>query len=160
VALVVKRVGDAGLVWTDAKIENMVVKGGRVKGIDLESAVKAGSNPVDYSPEACPPEFAVDFLKNGGETFVVKRSYDSWSLGMLFYNIYTGRGYFEGKTAGTITKSLAVPNFEPDFRGIDDDNLRDLCEKLCRHEPKKRIGITRALLHPYFTQSGIGKWSF
>ena len=155
-----KRMHDAGLVWTDVKVENLVMKNGKVKGIDLESAVRIGGNPCDYSPEVCPPEFAREFLKDGGSNFICRTDYDSWSLGMLFYNIYMGRGYFERKGASTITKSLAIPDFAPDFSEIDDDKLRDLCEKLCRNQPGKRPGTTATLLHPFFTSSGVGKWSF
>jgi hypothetical protein len=50
------------LVWTDLKAENFVVmqdfsNGEKVhpKGIDLESAMPYWDNPVDYSPESCPP---------------------------------------------------------------------------------------------------------
>ena len=51
------------LVWTDLKCENFVVPHDSahlvgMKGIDLESAIPFGANPVDYSPKACPPEFA------------------------------------------------------------------------------------------------------
>ena len=43
-----------------------------VKGIDLESAVRAGRDAVDYSPEVCPPEFAREYESNGGEGFKVR----------------------------------------------------------------------------------------
>ena len=93
-------------------------------------------------------------------TFIAKKSYDSWSLGMLFYNIYNGRGYFENRGATGVTKALATKGFKPDFRDVDDDRLRDLMEKLCDEEPKKRPSGAGILLHPYFTKSGFGKWSF
>ena len=49
----------SGLVWTDLKAENFVLTSeGDVKGIDLESCVPRKANPEDFSPEACPPEFA------------------------------------------------------------------------------------------------------
>ncbi len=170
IVLCVKSVHDAGLVWTDLKVENVVVvdpgnydddgyKRMVVKGIDLESAVKVNTNPVDYSPEACPPEFARAFVQDGGETFLVKKSYDSWSLGMVMYNIATGRGYFEGRTAAATTKILATPGFAADFSAIDDDGLRDLIKSLCNSDESKRIGVGRTLFHPYFTGSGLGVWT-
>ncbi|GMH47023.1 hypothetical protein TrLO_g4253 [Triparma laevis f. longispina] len=162
VTLVCKGVNDAGLVWTDLKVENLVVCEGkvRVKGIDLESAIPVNTNPVDYSPEACPPEFARSFIADGGVNFIAKKSYDSWSLGMLFYNIYTNRGYFENQGATGVTKALAIKGFKPDFRQIDDERLRDLMEKLCDEDPGRRPSGAGILLHPFFTKSGIGKWSF
>lgn len=48
----------ADLVWTDLKLDNMVLAGnGQVKAIDLESAVPARSAPKTFSPEASPPDF-------------------------------------------------------------------------------------------------------
>ncbi|CAN0035729.1 unnamed protein product, partial [Laminaria digitata] len=49
----------ADLVWTDLKLDNMVLagRGLQVKAIDLESAVPARSAPKTFSPEATPPDF-------------------------------------------------------------------------------------------------------
>lgn len=53
-------VHEAGLVWTDLKLDNMLLcQGGEVKAIDLESAVPAKSAPKSFSPEAMPPDFAI-----------------------------------------------------------------------------------------------------
>lgn len=75
------------MVWTELKATNFVIcpiiddddneEGGVVvenfmddpqkfdffiKAIDLESAVKEGDPPIDFSPEAIPPEFATAYL--------------------------------------------------------------------------------------------------
>ena len=78
---------------------------------------------------------------------------------MLFYNVYTGRNYYGSRSPSQITKMLANAAFEPDFSDIDDERLRDLCQKLCRAGPRERLGLNGVLLHQFFTKSGFAKWS-
>jgi hypothetical protein len=72
----------AKLVWNDLKTENFVViedgGGFTFKGIDLESCMPVRESPVDYTPEACPPEFARAFLDGEADTFLLEYSYDVW----------------------------------------------------------------------------------
>jgi serine/threonine protein kinase len=154
-------VHQSGLVWTDMKTENFVVTaGGDVKGIDLESAMPFRDNPVDYSPEATPPEFAAAYLEGDGPYFVLEYNYDMWSFGMLLYEMATGRGYFDGKTPVAITKILKDgPTIELDDVEIN-GQLRDLMRQCLQLNPRKRPNIAQVLLHPYFLTSGIGPWSF
>jgi hypothetical protein len=148
----VQALHSAGLVWTDLKTENFVVMGnGEVKGIDLESAMPAGDNPVDYSPEACPPEFADAFLSGDGPYFQLDYSYDIWSLGMMMLELATGRGYFDGKNPAQITKILRDTNEPLDLNYVDcDPKLKDLISRCLQREPRKRPNLAQILLHPYF----------
>jgi hypothetical protein len=151
---------NSGLVWTDMKTENFIVtKDGQVKGIDLESAIPVQDNPVDYSPEATPPEFARAFLSGDGPFFVLQYNYDVWSFGMLLYELSTGKGYFDGMTPMQITKMLQGGP-EIDLSDVEDDNLRNLIAKCLRLDPKRRPNIVKILLQPYFLISGFGPLSF
>jgi hypothetical protein len=153
----VQALHSAGLVWTDLKTENFVVMpNGEVKGIDLESAMPFGDNPVDYSPEACPPEFAEAFLSGDGPYFQLAYSYDVWSLGMTLYELASGRGYFDGKNPAQITKILrdsedAIPLVDFDC----DEQLKDLIRQCLNRDPKQRPTMGQILLHPYFFQSSF-----
>lgn len=50
----------AGLVWTDLKLDNMVLcERDEARAIDLEGAVPARSAPKSYTPDTMPPDFAV-----------------------------------------------------------------------------------------------------
>lgn len=153
-------VHSSGLVWTDMKTENFVVLGdGNIKGIDLESAMPQRKNPVDYSPEATPPEFAKAFLAGEGPYFSLDYNYDMWSYGMMMYELATGRGYFEGKTPLVITKLLEKgPEIELD--AVEDPRLRDLIRQCLQINPKSRPNIVQLLLHPYFLTTGFGPISF
>jgi serine/threonine protein kinase len=150
----------SGLVWTDMKSENFVVDANGVfKGIDLESAMPVYDNPVDYSPEGTPPEFARAFLAGEGPYFVLQYNYDIWSLGMLFYELATGRSYWAGKTPAQITKELR-DGPQIDVRNVENPSLRNLIAKCLQLDPRKRPTIWQVLLHPYFLTSGIGPISF
>ena len=157
-----------GLVWTDIKAENFVIVSNSlgegsiegIKAIDLESAVKVGGSPIDYSPEATPPEFAQAIAKGLGPDFVVNYEYDSWSYGMLLYELAVGKSYWGGKNDNAIVKILEDPNFEVDVSAVQDDTLRDLVAKCLQTDPKKRLRITQILFHPYFLTTGFGPISF
>lgn len=151
----VQALHNAGLVWTDMKTENFVVMpSGAVKGIDLESAMPIGDYPVDYSPEACPPEFARAFLEGDGPYFELRTSYDVWSLGMLMLELSTGRGYFDRKTPAQITKELRDMDdakLATDLEDYEcDEKLKDLITRCLQKDSKKRPNTAQILMHPYF----------
>lgn len=173
----IQAVHSSNVVWTDLKTENFVlvnsdvfnkevsdVNGSMgmpgVKGIDLESVVAKGGNPIDYTPEACPPEFAKALMGGYGEEFVLDYSYDMWSLGMMLYELSTGTAYFDKKSPSIVTKLLCADTFEVDVSKVPDEKLRDLIGKCLSLDPRKRPDITGFLLHPYFLTSGIGPISF
>jgi hypothetical protein len=153
----VQALHSAGLVWTDLKTENFVVMpNGEVKGIDLESAMQVGDNPVDYSPEACPPEFAEAFLSGDGPYFQLDYSYDVWSLGMMMMELATGRGYFDGKNPAQITKILRESQERIPVDDIDcDEKLKDLIQRCLDRDPQKRPNMAQILLHPFFITSPL-----
>jgi serine/threonine protein kinase len=125
---------------------------GNVKGIDLESAMPQGGNPVDYSPEACPPEFAKSFLEGDARFFTLHYSYDIWSLGMLFLELATGRGVFDNKTPAETTKLLKDLDEIPlnNMEGCGDDNLRDLIQNCLQKNDRSRPSMAQVMKHPYF----------
>lgn len=151
------------LVWNDLKTENFVViedaRGGvSFRGIDLESCMLVRTPPVDYTPEACPPEFARSFLDGDAESFSLEYSYDVWSYGMFLYEICTGRGFFDGVSAEKITKEL--PAFEPNVDKVEDPVLADLIMQCLSRNPKDRPTIARIFKHPYFADASTTKTPF
>mmetsp|Transcript_14686 Transcript_14686/g.30051 ORF Transcript_14686/g.30051 Transcript_14686/m.30051 type:complete len:587 (-) Transcript_14686:145-1905(-) len=149
------------LVWNDLKTENFVViendKTGQYdfRGIDLESCMPVRTTPVDYTPEACPPEFAESFVNGDAESFLLEYSYDVWSYGMFLYEISTGRGFFDGMKANDITRRL--PNFEPNVDAVPDDDLADLILQCLARNPKDRPSFVRIARHPYLSNSPFNK---
>jgi serine/threonine protein kinase len=158
----IQAVHNTGLVWTDLKTENFVVtRNGEFKGIDLESAMPVNGNPVDYSPEACPPEFAKSFLAGEGPYFILQPNYDIWSFGMMCYEMATGAGYFDNKSPIQITRALStMESFKIDSDVVLDGRMKSLIELCLQVDPKKRPSTAQVLLHPYFLTTGIGPFSF
>ena len=152
-----------GLVWNDLKTENFVVMEGNkgsvsFKGIDLESCMPVHSSPVDYTPEACPPEFARSFLDGEAESFALEYSYDVWSYGMLLYEVATGRGFFDGYSAEKITKSL--PAFEPDIAKVEDPILADLISRCLSRNPRDRPSLSWISQHQFLASAEKNPFDF
>jgi serine/threonine protein kinase len=147
----IQGIHSSGLVWTDLKTSNFVQVDSGVKGVDLESGMPHRSSPVDYSPEACPPEFARSYMAGDFESFPLDYSYDIWSYGMYLYELAAGRPYFGGKNPKQITSELASPGFEADVADVGDSKLRDLIQQCLNSDPKSRPNIVQVLVHPYLT---------
>jgi len=171
----IQAVHSSNLVWTDLKTENFIVIGNNnlneevndvngkmglpgVKGIDLESVIPVRNNPIDYTPEAAPPEFARALLAGEAREFVLDYSYDMWSLGMMLFELSTGSPYF--KKGSNVAKTVCADDFTVDVSSVPDAKLRDLIENCLSMDPRKRPDITGFLLHPYFITTGIGPWTF
>ena len=113
-------------------------------------------NPVDYSPESCPPEFAQAFLKGDGPFFELDYSYDVWSYGIFLYELSTGEGAFDGKSPAQVTKCLSNPDHEIDVDKVSDPRLRNLVKLCLQKDPKQRPSINSiydALVFPGRVQS-------
>jgi serine/threonine protein kinase len=140
------------MVWTEAKAENFVVKndGRTIKGIDLESAVRHRDNPIDFSAEACPPEFALAFLC-GREPFVeMEYHFDVWSLGMVLYEIATGQHYFgcEDNMAVIAAQLRNTKQIDLSQQPINND-LKDLIAWCLQIDPVERPTLEQILQHKF-----------
>jgi serine/threonine protein kinase len=149
----VEAVHDSNMVWTEIKAENFVVAedGTSVKGIDLESAVPVKENPIDYSLEAVPPEFAVAFLCGREPSMEMEQNFDVWSLGMLLYELATGKHYFEDKDC-KVEIATTLKNMEEVNLGNEqmDSQLKDLIQQCLTIEREQRPNVQQVLEHPFF----------
>ncbi|KAL3908977.1 MAG: hypothetical protein SGILL_008273, partial [Bacillariaceae sp.] len=146
------------LVYTDLKAENLIsmdepTDSGDImfKGVDLESAIPYRGNPIDYTPEASPPEFAVCYLGGEAYDFNLEYNYDIWSFGMLAYELGTGRSFFAKKQPAHIMKQLGQGFTPPNVdAAIEDPKLCDLINKCLHMDPKQRLTASQIVNHPYF----------
>lgn len=147
----------ARMVWTDMKTENFVIVEDEtsgesfVKAIDLESAMNVKENPIDYTPEATPPEFAKAFVSGDPHSFVLDFSFDVWSFGMLAYELASGVGYFDGNSPDAIMQKLSQNNIPNTSIGIENDDLADLISQCLSLDPKQRPSAQKISRHPYFS---------
>jgi hypothetical protein len=154
------------LVWTDLKLENFVAFVDNnptsekefisFKGIDMESAIPVKGNPIDYTPESCPPEFAKAYEEGDPHSFVLEYSYDIWSFGMLALEMSTGLGRFDNLRHDQIMKRVSeLETMDFVFDEVEDETLADLITQCLSVDPKLRATSQKILKHPYFR--GVGR---
>lgn len=146
-AQILKAVHKAGLVWTDASLKNLVLMaaGGAIKAIDLESAVAAGSSPVDLFPAVTPPEAAAA-LRRGVGAVKVDAAFDAWALGMGILHLYLGEEYFAAngvRGTNNILAELSRDGFAVDLSAVKDAQLKRLLAELLNSDPRRRVAALR-----------------
>ena len=151
--LCVEAVHDAKMVWTEIKAPNFIVQedGNVLKGIDLESAVEEGANPLDFTPEACPPEFALAYMCYQEADERMMKYFDIWSLGMVFYEMANGEDYFGGEECefkiGNALRAMDKVHWK---KQDVDPVMKDLIELMLTKDPEERPTVKEVLAHPFF----------
>jgi len=83
-------------------------------------------------------------IKQKGHT----KSLDIWNLGVLFFELLTGRPPFEGKNQQELFQNIL--NFKirwpKGFSGV----AKDLVSKLLKSDPEQRIELSQIVEHPWF----------
>lgn len=76
------------------------------------------------------------------------KSLDIWNLGILFFELLTGRPPFEGKNQQELFQNIL--NFKirwpKGFSGV----AKDLVSKLLKSDPDQRIALSEIVEHPWF----------
>eukprot|EP00980_Cylindrotheca_fusiformis_P027986 scaffold22575_cov141-Cylindrotheca_fusiformis.AAC.17 len=162
----VAAVHDQGMVWTEVKAPNFVLAESNehpgklvMKGIDLESVVPNKASPIDFSPYACPPEFALPFLTGKEKSVEMDAKFDIWSLGMLFYKLSKGHHYFDTDKEDNITIAQRLRKKAEGYDGwkeriqadqeIDPD-MKDLIQVCLSTDPQDRPSVHEIMEHPFF----------
>lgn len=146
------------VVWCEIKTCNFVlVPGGELKGIDIESATYVGTFNIMHTASGTPPEFAIEHLC--GRNAPMDLSFDIWSLGMVFYKLACGEHYFDQRYRQddylmifTYLRRKKKLNFAKLDAHYVDPRLKDLVVTCLDFDPKKRPTIQEIQQHPYFTE--------
>jgi len=84
-----------GFVHLDMKPENLMMFNGRLKVIDVDGCVRAGTkvaisdSSISFSPCYCAPEWARFLINESESTIVANAGLDSWSVGMTLCELVT-----------------------------------------------------------------------
>ena len=136
---------EKGIVHRDLKPENFMIKINKfnkplIKLIDFGFATyipKDGEKLREYlgTREYAAPEI----LEEAG----YREKVDEWAIGVIMYNMLTGYEPFKGNTPSQIKDSVLFATIK--FDKIEDNDLRELNEKLLNRFVSKRITCKEAL---------------
>ena len=141
------------IVHRDLKPENILISEKNenvlIKIIDFDTTVFLNDNQTTsgivgtasyVAPEVINPEY--------------NEKCDMWSIGIIFYNLITGKIPYSGLSDHQILKNLK--NFQIDLSILDftpiSSSCKSLLSKLLIKDPKKRPSASEALLDPWFLQ--------
>lgn len=140
-----------GMVHRDIKPENiMFAADGSAKLTDLGIAKGNGEQDtlvtmpavVFGTPAYMAPEQATDASS-------VDRRADIWSLGVVFYEMLSGRRPYEGDGLGSVVAQLLAPDPFPDIHAVVPDvpdALAELVREMCTKDRDKRLSSPRELI--------------
>lgn len=136
---------DPPIIHRDIKPENILLDSNdSVKLCDFgwSNFFNEKSQRLTYcgTPEYLAPEM----IKQKGHS----KSLDIWNLGILFFELLTGRPPFEGKNQQELFQNIL--NFKirwpKGFSGV----AKDLVSKLLKSDPDQRIELSEIVEHPWF----------
>ena len=145
-----------GMVHRDIKPENiMIMQDGNVKLIDLGVAkvaeemdtLKTMENSVFGTLSYVSPEQATDASR-------VDIRADIYSLGIVFFEMLSGRLPYKDKDQGTIVLELMNPEPLPDVREFKPDvppKISALVRKMCAKKPEDRVSSPNLLIETLVT---------
>jgi len=136
---------DPPIIHRDIKPENILLDGNdSVKLCDFGWSNFFNEKTTRQTYCGTPEYLAPEMIKQKGHT----KSLDIWNLGILFFELLTGRPPFEGKNQQELFQN--VLNFKirwpKGFSGV----AKDLVSKLLKSDPEQRISLSEIVEHPWF----------
>ena len=136
---------EKGIVHRDLKPENFMIKINmfnkpQIKLIDFGFATYIPKNGEKIKEYLGTREYAApEILEEAG----YREKVDEWAIGVIMYNMLTGYEPFKGNTPSQIKDSVLFATIK--FEKIEDNDLRELNEKLLNRFVSKRITCKEAL---------------
>ena len=104
------------IVYGDLKPENVMMDGrGRLHVIDLGLCKEVGMKERRWSMGGTPTYMAPEVIEKKGYSYSV----DWWSLGIMMWELLTGKPPFDGKNVRELYKAILVGRLEkPSFMSV------------------------------------------
>eukprot|EP00403_Amphidinium_massartii_P029377 CAMPEP_0178396504 /NCGR_PEP_ID=MMETSP0689_2-20121128/13762_1 /TAXON_ID=160604 /ORGANISM="Amphidinium massartii, Strain CS-259" /LENGTH=657 /DNA_ID=CAMNT_0020017179 /DNA_START=330 /DNA_END=2303 /DNA_ORIENTATION=+ len=168
VVLVVAGLHSKGLVHVDLKPENLMMFNGKLKLIDVDGCVKAGTSvsvqdsTISFSPCYCAPEWARFLINDHESRIVISPGLDVWSVGMTICELVTLEPMLKSMYANFLRNAsshreagflfmewlIALPKSIVAFDELFVNLLREF---LLVCDSEKRRTLAEALSHDFFT---------
>ncbi len=135
-----------GIVHRDLKPENFMIKINKfnkpqIKLIDFGFATYIPPEGEKLREYLGTREYAAPEILEGTG---YREKVDEWAIGVIMYNMLTGYEPFKGETPSEIKDSILFATIK--FDKIEDNDLRELNEKLLKRFVSRRITCKEALL--------------
>jgi len=137
------------IVWADLKPENILLnREGHSRLIDFGTAKKIDKDSLFPPDEGHTLEYMAPEMINGQDGY--NHRADIWSLGVLLYEMLCGKSPFKAPTIQDIKDRILRAEYIND---AGSENARGLISQLLCVDPKRRISLQEAKLHPWFAET-------
>ncbi|KAH9162591.1 kinase-like domain-containing protein [Lactarius sanguifluus] len=163
-ALAMYELHDQRIVHCDLKPSNILVTwDGHIAIADF--GISLTQNSESHDNEDKPFEQCVFFAYGGTYAYqapelLIKHArasftcaVDMWSLGVIIYEMYTGKCLFSPEASGVRNEVWGWDISAIVHHDIDDELARDLVTRLLEVEPDDRLRVTDLGWHPYFSET-------
>ena len=134
-----------GIIYRALKPENVVIdKDGHLRLVDFGMAKRIRDGEKTYTMCGTPDYMAPEIILAVGHN----EAADWWTLGILLYEILTGRPPFMDKTPTGLYEKIL--NSSISFGKIGDFETQNLLKRLLEKNPADRIDMKRIQKHDFF----------
>lgn len=146
IVLAIEHLHKLGIIHRDLKPENILLDGDGHVAITDFGLAKEIRNDDERTHTFCGTleYMSPEMIRGGGYT----KSTDWWSVGVLLFDMLTGKPPFTSKNEGVLQKLILAGKFKlPSYTSPE---ACSLIKGLMQTDPEKRFGVKEIKSHPFF----------